>query len=150
MFKTTEQSALLSAPSGADGVQFWAHVEHELLWPWYYLQVVQDLGDEEMRTMLMLPSSAALADVVLARTELVWLEAAYIATPADLNETGGWRLEPLVEVVVFRNEKDFPQGVRHTVDSGQVYSLGEPDSVHSVRSEKVFDAGVHLGKVKRA
>jgi len=149
VFKTTEQSAIFSAPSGADGVQFWAHVEHEVLWPWYYLQVVQDLGSEEMRTMLMLPSATELANVVLARTELVWLEAAYIATPADVNETGRWRLDPLVEVVIFRNRQDFPQGVSHTVDSGQVYSLGEPGSVHSVRSEKVFDAGIHLGKVKR-
>jgi hypothetical protein len=85
----------------------------------------------------------------LARTELVWLEAAYIATPADVNETGRWRLDPLVDVVIFRNKQDFPQGVSHTVDSGQVYLLGEPGSVHSVRSEKVFDAGIHLGKVKR-
>lgn len=100
--------------------------------------------------MLMLPSATELADLVLARTELVWLEAAYIATPADVNETGGWRLEPLVEVVIFRNEQDFPQGVRHTVDSGQVYSLGEPNSGRCVHSEKVFDALVHLGKVKSA
>jgi hypothetical protein len=150
VFKTTEQSALLSAPSGAEGVQFWAHVEHELLFPWYYLQVAQDLGTEVVRTMLMLPSAAELADVVRARTELVWLEAAYIATPADVNNTGGWRLEPLVDVVIFRNEQNFPQGVSHTVDSGQVYSLGEPDSRHCAHSEKVFDAGVHLGKVEAA
>lgn len=150
MFKTTKHSALFSAPSGADGVQFWAHVEHEVLWPWYYLQVVQDLGTEKMRTMLMLPSAAELADVVLARTEHVWLEAAYIATPADVNNTGGWRLEPLVKVVIFRNEQNFPQSVRHTVDSGQVYSLGESDSRHCVHSEKVFDAEVHLGKVEPA
>lgn len=149
MFKTTKQSAVFPAPRGPDGVQFWSHVEHEVLWPWYYLQVVQDFGSEEMRTMLMLPTPAELADAVLARTELVWFEAAYIATPDGVNGSGGWKLEPLLEVVKFRNEKDFPSGVSHLVDSGQVYSIGEPGSPHSVHSQKVFDASIHLGKVKQ-
>jgi hypothetical protein len=119
------------------------------MWPWYYLQVVQDLGSEEMRTMLMLSTAAELADAVLARTELVWLEAAYIATPASVNGSGGWKLEPLLEVVMFRNEKDFPSGVSHLVDSRRVYSMGEPGSLHCAHSEKVFNAGIHLGKVKQ-
>lgn len=149
MFKTTEQSAVFPAPRGPDGVQFWTHVEHEVVWPWYYLQVVQDFGREEMRTMLMLSTAAELADAVLARTELVWLEAAYIATPAGVNGSGGWKLEPLLEVVMFRNEKDFPAGVSHLIDGGQVYSIGEPDYHHCAHSEKVFDASIHLGKAKQ-
>ena len=149
MFKTTQHSAVFPAPRGADGVQFWTHVEHDVLWPWYYLQVVQDFGSEEMRTMLMLPTAANLADAVLARTELVWLEAAYIATPDGFNESGGWKLEPLLEVVMFRNDKDFPSGVSHLVDSGKVYAMGEPGSPHCAHSEKVFDAGIHLGKFKQ-
>lgn len=150
VFKTTEQSALFPAPSGPDGVQFWTHVEHEVLWPWYYLQVVQTTATDEMRTMLMMSSTAELADAVLACTEHVWLEAAYIVTPADINDSSGWNLERLLEVVTFRNEKDFPTGVRHLVDSGRVYSLGEPGSSHSVYCAKVFDAGVHLGRPRMA
>lgn len=149
VFKTTEQSAVFPAPRGTDGVQFWTHVEHEVLWPWYYLQVVQDFGSEEMRTMLMLPTAAELADAVLARTEFVWLEAAYIATPDGYNESGGWKLEPLLEVVMFRSEKGFPSCVTHLVDSGKMYSIGEPGSSHCAHFEKIFDAGIHLGKFKQ-
>ncbi|TFB37868.1 hypothetical protein [Pseudomonas sp. F01002] len=146
MFKTTERSAIFPAPSGPDGVQFWHHVEHEVHWPWYYLKVVQDFGDEEMRTMLMVSTASDLADIVSARTDSVWLEEAYIVTPGSINESGSWKLESLLEVVVLRNERCFPAEVCHVVTGGQIYKLGQSPCLQSVKPQKIFDALIHLGK----
>lgn len=147
MFKTTDRSALFVKPRGPDGIQFWAHVEHEALWPWYYLRVVQDLGEEELRTMLMLASASELADIVAARTDTVWLEEAYLATPANVNDSGSWKLEPLVEVAIYRNDRSFPAGARYVVSTGKVYCVGELSSFQHLTSEKIFDADFHLGRV---
>lgn len=147
MFKTTEQSALFPSSKGPDGIQFWAHVEHEILWPWYYLQVVQDFGIEVMRTMVMVSTPSELAGVVSARTTTVWLEAAYIATPGDINGTGAWKLEPLLEAVMYRDEQGAPAGVTYKVVSTMVYAVGEPSDERGMSSEKIFDSTIHLGEI---
>jgi len=147
VFKTTVQSALSPGPRGPDGIQFWALVEHEILWPWYYLQVVQDLGTELMRTMVMVSTPSELADVTSARTETVWLEAAYIVSPGDINGTGVWKLEPLLEAKMYLNRQGTPVGVAHRVIGGETYAVGEPASDRDARSEKIFDAKIHLGQV---
>lgn len=147
MFKTTVQSALSPRPRGPDGIQFWAVVEHEILWPWYYLQVVQDVGTELMRTMLMVSTPSELAGVTSARTEAVWLEAAYIVSPGDINGTGVWKLEPLLETLLYRNRRGTPVGVTHRVIGGKTYAVGEPSGDRDARAEKIFDAKIHLGQV---
>lgn len=145
MFKTTEQYELLGGPRGADGIQFWSLIEHEILWPWYYIQVVQDLGTELSRTMLMMSTTSELSGVALARTKVAWLEAAYIATPGDINGTGAWTLEPLVEVLMYRDGGGAPTGVIHRVVSGETYALGDPPDDSRRSPETVFDATLHLG-----
>jgi hypothetical protein len=147
VFKTTEQSALFPSPKGPDGIQFWAHIEHEILWPWYYLQVVQDFGSEVMRTMVMVSTPSELAGVVSARTTTVWLEAAYIATPGDTNGTGAWMLEPLLETVMYRDEQGAPVGVTHQVASGEVYTVGEVPDDRDISSANIFDSKIHVGRM---
>ena len=148
MFKTSVQSALSSGPRGPDGIQFWALVEHEILWPWYYVQVVQDLGTELMRTMVMVATPSDLAGVASARTETVWLEAAYIVSPGDINGTEVWKLEPLIRAVIYRNRQGTPVGATHRVISGQTYAVGEPSCMRDGRPEKIFDARIHLGQLE--
>jgi hypothetical protein len=147
VFKTTEQSALFPSPTGPDGIQFWAHIEHEILWPWYYLQVVQDFGSELMRTMVMVSTPSELAGVVSARTATVWLEAAYIATPGDINGTDAWKLEPLLQAVMYRDEQGALAGVTYTVVSTKVYAVGEPSDERDMSTETIFDSTIHLGQM---
>lgn len=150
MFKTTEHHELMGGPRGPDGIQFWSVVEHDIFWPWYYVQVVQDFGTELLRTMLMLSTTSELSGVALARTKTVWLEAAYIGTPGDINGTGAWRLEPLLEVLIYRDEDGAPVGVAHRTVQGKTYALGE--SLNNLRTspERVFDATLHLGPFEKS
>ncbi|EPH5796715.1 hypothetical protein ACS2R3_004244 [Pseudomonas aeruginosa] len=75
MFKTSRNAELLPGLSTApDGVQFWSYVELEVTWLWFYLQIVEDDGNEAFRSMLMVPSVPLLEQVIAAQTEHAWLE----------------------------------------------------------------------------
>ena len=145
MFKTTERSAMFSKPMGSEGVQFWAHVEHDIQWPWFYLQIVQKYGEEAFRTMIMLSSAQDVADIVMARTAAVWIEEAYLATPGNMNGSSHWKMEPLRQVDLIRNVSNSVVGARFGLESGEVYFLGESSHSSDAFLHRCFCADSHLG-----
>ncbi|MGO2449346.1 hypothetical protein [Pseudomonas taetrolens] len=147
MFKTTEQSAIFAQPMGADGIQFWSLVEHEVCWPWFYLQIVQEDGDKAFRSMLMLASTTELAAIASARTESAWLEKVYIATPGDVNGTKDWKLEPLQNVEVVRDQSDTIVSARFGIQGGKVHSIGDNNPLPGWSRQLCFCADSHLGPV---
>lgn len=148
MFKTAEATALFPKPMGHDGIQFWSLVEHEQLWPWFYLQVVQEDSCSAFRTMLMLSSTEELAAIASAQTCGVWLEKAYLVTPGDMNGTSGWQLENLLGVEVLKDVNDANLGAKFYVENGQVRSLGEVWEGSNSGVRTCFCAEMHLGRVE--
>jgi hypothetical protein len=147
MFKTTEATALFSNPVGVDRIQFWSHVEHEIMWPWFYLQIVQEDGDAAFRTMVMLSSTADLASIVAARSPSAWIEKAYLASPGDVNGTGTWQLEPLARAEIIFSDSKTALGARFYIDKGCVRSIGDTQRVSGGSSQVFFCAELHLGRL---
>ena len=147
MFKTTEAASLFPNPMGQDGVQFWSLVEHEIPWPWFYLQVVQEDAKAAFRTMLMLSSTEDLAAIASTQTHEAWLEKAYLVTPGDINGSSGWQLEGLLKVEVLKNVHSSNLGARFYVENGQIRSLGEVWQEATSGVHTCFCAEKHLGRV---
>lgn len=146
MFKTNRNAELLPGLSnGPDGVQFWSFVEQEVAWPWFYLQMVEDDGKEAFRSMLMVPTLPLLEQIVEAKSDHAWIEQAQLVTPAHINKTGRWMMEPLLEVSVIRNEQGQEHGYEYVVEGNRTYSISAdrlPDG--QLNTHTIFSAALHL------
>lgn len=146
MFKTNRNAELLPGLSyGPDGVQFWSFVEQEVAWPWFYLQMVEDDGKEAFRSMLMVPTLPLLEQIVEAKSDHAWIEQAQLVTPAHINKTGRWMMEPLLEVSVIRNEQGQELGYEYVVEGNRTYSISAdrlPDG--QLNTHTIFSAALHL------
>lgn len=146
MFKTNRNAELLPGLSNSpDGVQFWSFVEQEVAWPWFYLQMVEDDGKEAFRSMLMVPTLPFLEQIVAAKSDHAWIEQAQLVTPAHINKTGRWMMEPLLEVSAIRNEQGQELGYEYRVEGGRTYSISAdqpPDG--QLNTHTIFSAALHL------
>jgi hypothetical protein len=146
VFKTNRNAELLPGLSnGPDGVQFWSFVEQEVAWPWFYLQMVEDDGKEAFRSMLMVPTLPLLEQIVEAKSDHAWIEQAQLVTPAHINKTGRWMMEPLLEVSVIRNEQGQELGYEYVVEGNRTYSISAdrlPDG--QLNTHTIFSAALHL------
>ena len=126
MFKTNRNAELLPGLSnGPGGVQFWSFVEQEVAWPWFYLQMVEDDGKEAFQSMLMVPTLPLLEQIVGAKSDHAWIEQAQLVTPAHINKTGRWMMEPLDSI----EKHETPSGVAYVyaVEGGRSYIEGNPE-----------------------
>lgn len=148
MFKTNRNAELLPGlSSGPDGVQFWSFVEQEVAWPWFYLQMVEDDGRDAFQSMLMVPTLPLLEQIVGAKSDHAWIEQAQLVTPAHINKTGRWMMEPLLEVSAIRNEQGQELGYDCVVEGGRTYSISAdklPDG--QLNNHTIFSAALHLPK----
>ncbi len=146
MFKTNRNAELLPGLSNdPNGVQFWSFVEQEVAWPWFYLQIVEDDGQEAFRSMLMVPSTPLFEQIMAAKTDHAWLEQAQLVTPAHMNKTGRWIMEPLLEVSAIRNEQGQMLGYLYHVEGGRTYSTSADQHLDEQRStHTIFSAELHL------
>jgi hypothetical protein len=146
VFKTNRNAELLPGLStGPDGVQFWSFVELEMIWPWFYLQIVQDDGEEAFRNMLMVPSVPLLEQVIAAQSDHVWLERALLVTPEHMNKVDRWMMEPLLEVSSIRDARGNELGHQYRVEGDRTYSTSasqRPDS--RMITHVIFSAALHL------
>jgi len=146
VFKTNRNAELLPGFSKSpNGVQFWSYVEQEVSWPWFYLQIVEDDGEEAFRSMLMVPTTPLLEQVLAAQTNYVWLEQALLVTPDYMNQKGRWLMEPLLEVSSIRDERGNDLGYQYRVEGDRTYSTSEAPSLDGWPNKHlVFSAALHL------
>ncbi|WP_454910682.1 hypothetical protein [Stutzerimonas chloritidismutans] len=97
--------------------------------------------------MLMVPTPALLEQIVAAVNDYAWLEKAQLVTPAHINKTGRWLMEPLLEVAAIRNKQGQELGYEYLVEGGRTYSVSAdqlPDG--QLNNHTIFSAALHLPK----
>jgi hypothetical protein len=76
--------------------------------PWFYLEAHVRYGKEFVGEMFMVPSFDALKDMLKVPHESFRVRSIQYVTPGYVNETGQWKMEPLLEA----SEATNPQGER--------------------------------------
>lgn len=146
MFLTNRKSEFFGGLlRGSNGDQLWSLVEQELILPWFYLQIVRAHGKASYRSMMLIPTVQELQDFVAKIGKRLWIEEALVVTPAAVNSTGHWLMEPLLKVseVVDRNGEMAGHSIR--VEGGQSYLTATSERPEFCsQSSTVFDAEVHL------
>lgn len=146
MFMTYRHAELL--PGGIFGdpqVQHWQFVEQEIHYPWFYVELVRDYGDEKIGSMLMIPTVPVLQRVLEELDDRSWLAQAFLVSPGHLRGEKHWLMEPLTEVSVAEDEEDNQPGYVYRVGGGASYSTHPASGRGNLRTtEVIFSAGRHL------
>lgn len=122
MFTTYRHAEIPLAPVFGDHYQLWRFVELEQHRPWFCVTVNKGANGAAWRTMLLVPSEVELESMLREITTEAQIEVVQIVTPARLNGTGAWRMEPLAELVRVFDSNENVSGYDFKTVSGITYS----------------------------
>ncbi len=146
MFMTYRHAELpLGKLFGDTRVQHWQFVEQDVYWPWFYIEFIRGEGDDRMSSMLMIPSVPALQRLLDEQDDCSWLAQALLVTPAHLNGSQRWMMEPVEEVSVAVDDKYNQLGYVYKVEGGRSYTTHAFEKEAELRtSHVIFSASEHL------
>lgn len=124
MFKTYSHAELgPSSLFGGASARHWQFVELEVNHPWFYVELVQDYGDDIVGSMLMIPTVPIFQQMLLELNERAWFAQAHLMCPGYLRGGVGWLMEPLIEVSVVKDDTGSVEGYVYRVEGGTCYSI---------------------------
>lgn len=127
------------------GTQILRYVEQELMYPWFYVQLAQQGATEMEASMLMLQHSKDLAEMVKCKTPSWRLEQVQIVTPAHMNGTGRWLIEPLDKITIHESPSLGGLCECFQVSSGNCYTIaGSGVLKNATLLRVIFDAETDL------
>ncbi|MFP3679486.1 hypothetical protein SB725_20510 [Pseudomonas sp. SIMBA_041] len=146
MFKTYSHAELLPMSVFADaGVQHWQFVEHEMRYPWFYMELVRDHGDDIVGSMLMIPTVPILQQMLLELDDRSWFAQAYLISPGYLRGEKSWVMEPLIEVSIAEDDAYNLEDYIFRVEGGACYSIQHEKRCGNLKITKtIFSAERHL------
>lgn len=144
-YRSTEvQFSHLGDPRYAD-TQIWRYVEQELMYPWFYLQVVRVGSSETGTSMLMVQHAKDLGEIVKCETPSWWLEQVQLVSPPHMNGKGQWLMEPLHKITIHESPSlgglcecfEVADGSRYTIAGSEVLE-------NATLLQVIFDAEIDL------
>lgn len=146
MFKTRSHAELLSADVfGEARVQHWQFVELDMHYPWFYVELVRDYGDDIVGSMLLIPTVPILRQMLLELDDHSWFAQAYLMSPGYLRGGKTWVMEPLIEVSVAEDDANKQEGYVYKVEGGACYSVHHGPACGDLKTiEIIFSAKQHL------
>ncbi|BGE66909.1 TPA: hypothetical protein MXV65_002437 [Pseudomonas aeruginosa] len=146
MFTTYRRAEIQLDPAEeSTTTQLWSYVEQEIIWPWFYLQIVRRHGRQTYRSMLMLHHAHDLKKIIDDQSNLAWVEQVQLVTPAHVNGQPRWLMEPLEEVCIVRDGPAGDPGYLYKVANGVSYSMHHRRNLEAlIVTDVIFSAELHL------
>lgn len=140
MFQTHDVSKR-SSPFALPGEHFWGVVSFVLYQPWFHATFsVEDKNGNRFQRNIMLMNVAQLIE--LTQRDEMKLEFVDVVTPGYINGTERWRMEPLREVWLRKQEDDKNENHYEHVfilENGERYSnLAVPPIDRSSTNQLIF------------
>jgi len=98
MFRTYKHAEIPINALYGDGIQLWSAVEHSLHAPWLYVTVLEQQQGQTFRNMLLVQEMTVFETLLCAQNEEMQVEDVQLVSPAHMNNSTGWRMEPLSEL----------------------------------------------------
>ncbi|MFF7107246.1 hypothetical protein [Pseudomonas sichuanensis] len=128
------------SPENADK-QVWSFVEQEIIWPWFYVEIVRGIGDDEYCSMLMIPHARDLQRLLKKPSEVLRVESISLVSPPHINGRQEWSLEPLLELSSICYEDTEELGFMYVVAGGETYTAARTGRMEKYREiDKIFSA----------
>lgn len=122
MFTTHRHAEIPLAPVFGGPYQLWRFVELEQHRPWFCVTLNIGKGRANWRTMYLIASEAELEKMLESIPANAKVEDVQVITPARLNGTGTWQMEPLAEFVRIFDIDEKVLGYDLKTASGAIYS----------------------------
>jgi hypothetical protein len=122
MFTTHRHAEIPLAPVFWGAYQLWRFVELEQHRPWFCVTLNIGKGRANWRTMYLIASEAELEKMLESIPANAKVEDVQVITPARLNGTGTWQMEPLAEFVRIFDIDEKVLGYELKTASGAIYS----------------------------
>lgn len=119
----------LRALFGNARVRHWQFVELEMQYPWFYMELVRDYGDDIVGSMLMIPTVSILQQMLSELDDRSWFTQAYLMSPGYLRGENRWVMEPLIEVSIAEDEANNLECYVYRVQGGGLLQYSARRSV---------------------
>lgn len=142
----THKHAEVLVPLGTDTrIQYWQYVEQSTLWPWFYAELVSVSEEGSVASMLIIPNVPILEQVLAELDGSMRLSQVLVATPSEINGSGRWQMEPLIELSVARDRQNKPLGYVFQVEDGRSYTTCHPLSSFELGSSRsIYSSAMHI------
>lgn len=145
MFNTYPQAELwLGSLAGLRGQRTWSFVEQDGLAPWILVQIARRKRSVKETCMLMLGSTAELAQLIEEQSDSMWLEQAYLVSPPLINHSESWLMEVLLEIEAVTDADSRRSHVIFKMDNGNLYLLEDYPLARVAMSPIIFSAKCHV------
>lgn len=122
MFRTYRHAEIPVATRLEPGLQLWSYVEQILHLPWFYVTLARRQDDVTLRDMLMIADVSTLESLHLDRTPGKTLETILLVSPAYMNGSNSWLMEPLLEIAFVEAIGDCLSHYRYKVAGNKTYT----------------------------
>lgn len=130
MFTTYRKAEMLLGDNQeGSATQLWGFVEQEVIYPWFYVQIMRQQRDDVFQSMLMLPHAQDLKRVICEQSRVQWVDQVQLLTPPHINGGSSWVMEPLEELSLLRHRDSGERDFLYRVSSGQRYTMHGPKSL---------------------
>ena len=142
MFTTHRHAEIPLAPVFGGPYQLWRFVELEQHRPWFCVTLNIGKGRANWRTMYLIASEAELEKMLESIPANAKVEDVQVITPARLNGTGTWQMEPLAEFVRIFDIDEKVLGYDLKTASGVIYSDRDHISSSDVGRAQIYRSTV--------
>lgn len=148
MFKTMLEAELKpDHPNIGLGFQFWSCVELGYLWPWFQVEMVAEISGKLHKSVMFVPSLELFREMLRNISDEAWIEKVLLVSPATVNGSSEWQMDPLLKLVVVRGVNSVVIGYEYRVKDKTPFLIGESlDNVTPENVEVVYLAERHLGR----
>ena len=126
MFKTQDSDVVGVPGMFGEGQSIWHAVSRSIETHYYHITVELAAKDRRRRYVLMVDDERRLQKILMSQDSEAFVKAIRVVTPAYMNGTDDWEMEPLVSVTVGQDANDcFVTLI--TVESGARYHSSHTD-----------------------
>lgn len=136
MFLTFDHAEV---PMGAlvQGGHSWRYVEYPTTYPWFHVALTEFDGTEHRSTTFHVYDAADLIELAESSDHQLQIERVLLVSPGDLNGTGSWQMDELLEIVKVGLEDRF-SFVYRLRDERALFEDERARNVDSTQSHTVF------------
>lgn len=143
MFRTYRHAELPGNALFGDEIQRWSYIEHGLHRPWFYVTVAEQHEGVTLRNMLMLPSEEVLESLVKQQREELYVESVLLVSPAYINKSERWLMEPLIELRFIKSLKSHQTAYIYYTDEGNEYINNDGKEFKKYSTERIIYSSNH-------
>jgi hypothetical protein len=138
MFTTHRHAEIPLASVFGETYQLWRFVELEQHRPWFCVTLNIGRGRANWRTMYLVASEAELEQMLEGIAANAKVEDVQVITPASLNGSSVWQMEPLAELVRIFDTDEKVLGYDLKTASGAIYSARDDTSSVDVGRAQIY------------